>query len=74
MPAERAVLVTVQLDPRFSPGSAIWPLADEARELAELARSAGCQVAAEVAARRHRPVAGTFLGGGKLDEISRSFI
>ena len=72
MPAERAVLVTVQLDPRFSKGSAAWPLADEAREIGELARSAGCQVAAEIVARRHRPVAGTFLGSGKLEEIARA--
>jgi len=72
MAAEHAVLVTVQLDPRFSSGYARWPVADEARELAELARSAGCEVAAEVVARRHRPVAGTFLGLGKLEEIARA--
>jgi len=70
MPAERAVLVTVQLDPRFSKASAAWPLADEAQELEELTRSAGCQIAAELVARRHRPVAGTFIGAGKLEEIA----
>ena len=71
MPAERAVLVTVQLDPRFSKGRGpFWPLADEADELKELARSAGCDVVAELSVRRHQPIAGTFLGGGKLDEVA----
>jgi GTP-binding protein HflX len=69
MPSERAILVTVQLDPRFSRGRALWPLEDEARELQELATSAGCRVAGEIQARRHTPVAGTFLGSGKLDEL-----
>ena len=71
MPPERAVLVTVQLDPRFSKGSAMWPLDDEARELKELASSAGCRVAGALEAKRHVPVAGTFLGGGKLEEIAQ---
>jgi GTP-binding protein HflX len=70
MPAERAVLVTVQLDPRFSKGTARWPLEDEARELRELATSSGCQVAAELGVRRHQPIAGTFLGEGKLEELA----
>ena len=72
MPAERAVLVTVQLDPRFSKGRAIWPLADEAAELNELARSAGCEVVGDIQAKRHQPVAGTFLGDGKLEEIAQA--
>ena len=71
MPSERAVLVTVQLDPRFSKGRSIWPLADEAEELKDLARSSGARVVAEVVARRHQPIAGTFLGEGKLDEIAQ---
>ena len=71
MPAERTILVTVQLDPRFSKGrGAFWPLEDEAGELNELARSAGCNVVAELSVRRHQPIAGTFLGGGKLDEVA----
>lgn len=69
MSSENAVLVTVQLDPRFSKGSAIWPIEDEANELKELAVSSGCKVAAEVSVRRHQPVSGTFIGSGKLDEI-----
>ena len=71
MPTERALLITIQLDPRFSKGRAIWPLEDEARELKELATSAGCRIVGELSARRHRPVSGTFLGQGKLDEIAQ---
>ncbi len=70
MSAERAVLVTVQLDPRFSREVGMWPIEDEARELNELATSSGCQVVGELSAKRHRPVAGTFLGNGKLEEIA----
>ena len=70
MPAERALLVTVQLDPRFSKGGAAWPLADEAQELEELTSSAGCRIVGELSAKRHQPVAGTFLGRGKLEEIA----
>ena len=60
MPAERAILVTVQLDPRFNRGSAVWSLEDEADELKELVISDGCQVAGEVLVKRHEPIAGTF--------------
>ena len=70
MPGERALLVTVQLDPRFEPSRIIWPIEDEAAELRELASAAGCRVVGEVTARRHTPVAGTFLGEGKLEEIA----
>ena len=48
----------------------MWPLDDEARELRELAGSSGCAVVGEVIAKRHRPIAGTFLGSGKLEEIA----
>jgi len=70
MPTERAVVVSVELDRRYAPGGAIWPLADEAQELHELARSSGCQIVGELTARRHRPIAGTLLGAGKLDELA----
>lgn len=72
MPSERALLVTVQLDPRFSKGHTSWSLEDEAGELKELVSSAGCRVVGEVAARRHEPVAGTFVGRGKLEEIAQA--
>ncbi len=72
MPAERALLITVQLDPRFSKGRALWSLDDEAQELRELAVSSGCRIVGEVAARRHRPMPGTYLGSGKLEEIAAS--
>ncbi len=71
MSSERAVLVTVELDPRFSKGSKAWQLADEANELRELTLSSGCRVIGEVSARRHQPVAGTFLGSGKIEEIAQ---
>jgi len=69
MPSERALLVTVELDPRFG-GSDAWSLEDEAQELRELAVSSGCQVAGEVTARRHQPVSSTFVGSGKLEEVA----
>lgn len=72
MPAERALLVSVQFDPRFARGGAAWSLEDEAQELEELAGSAGCRPIGAVTARRHEPVAGTFLGRGKLEEIARA--
>jgi len=71
MTGERAVLVSVELDPRFSKNRAMWLLEDEAKELSELTISSGCRVVAEVSARRHQPVAGTFLGSGKLEEIAQ---
>ena len=70
MPPERAMLVIVQLDPRFSKRRGMWPIDDEAQELKELAASAGCRIVGEVMARRHQPIAGTFLGSGKLEEIA----
>ncbi len=72
MPSERALLISVQLDPRFSKGSQCWPLEEEAQELQELAVSAGCRVIGTLTAKRHQPVAGTFLGSGKLEEIAQA--
>ena len=70
MPAERALLVTVQFDPRFARVGA-WTIDDEAAELRELARGAGCQVVDEASAKRHEPVAATLLGSGKLEELAQ---
>ncbi|OGX16728.1 MAG: GTPase HflX [Omnitrophica WOR_2 bacterium GWF2_63_9] len=67
---ERALLVVIEFD-RRKPGRAhhAWSLSDEASELEELARSAGCEVAGSVPVRRHDPIAGTLIGSGKLEEI-----
>lgn len=70
MPAERAILVTVQLDPRFAQGGSHWQMEDEEQELKELTTSSGCRIVGEVSAKRHQPIAGTFLGRGKLEEIA----
>jgi len=70
MAAERALLVTIQLDPRFADGRSRWRLEDEEQELKELTTSSGCRIVGEVNARRHQPIAGTFLGRGKLEEIA----
>ena len=71
MPAERAVLVTVELDPRFAGRQPSWSISDEAQELNELVASAGCPIVGAVNAKRHRPLPGTFLGSGKLEEIAQ---
>jgi len=65
---ERALLVAVQLDRRYGPS---WPVEDELRELEELARSAGPRIVGGIPVRRHTPVAGTFIGSGKLQEIAQ---
>ena len=62
---ERAVLVAVQFD-RERGG---WPLADEVRELEELARSSGCTVEDVIQVRPDRPNAPILIGSGKLEEI-----
>ncbi len=72
MASERAVLVTVELDPRFSRDPLSWSLDEESSELKELASSAGCRVVGEVTARRHAPIPGTFVGSGKLEEVAQA--
>ena len=66
---ERALIVTVELD---ADRRGSWTLEDEQAELGELVHSSGCEVVGEVAARRHVPVAGTFIGSGKLEEIAKA--
>lgn len=69
MPRERALLVCVEFDSRHRHAGA-WPLAQEAGELRELAVSTGCHVVGETSIHRHDPVAGTFLGTGKLEALA----
>ncbi len=64
---ERALLVAIEFDYRYGP---VWPLEDERRELEELATSAGCEIVGHIDVRRHTPVAGTYIGSGKLEEIA----
>ena len=45
------------------------PAADVIEEFAELARSAGAGVVAELRARIHRPNAATLIGSGKVEEL-----
>ncbi|MBI3010133.1 MAG: GTPase HflX [Candidatus Omnitrophica bacterium] len=66
---EHVLLVTVQLDARFAHDGPDWAPEDESQELQELATSAGCRVIGQVVVKRHQPVAGTFLGSGKLEEL-----
>ncbi|MDP3703624.1 MAG: GTPase HflX [Candidatus Omnitrophota bacterium] len=70
MSLERAILVTIQLDSRFAHDTTPWQLGDELQELRELATSSGCRIVGELSTRRHQPIAGTFLGQGKLEEIT----
>lgn len=61
--AERAVVAAVRLpESRFDP-------ADPFGELTSLAEQAGAQVVGELSQRLARPVAGTYMGVGKLDEL-----
>ncbi len=59
---ERAVLVSVDTG-EFDVDSSLV-------ELSELARTAGAQVICEMTQKREAPEAGTYLGRGKLDELS----
>lgn len=59
---ERAVLVSVDTG-EFDVDSSL-------RELTELARTAGAEVICEMTQKREAPEAGTYLGKGKLQELS----
>ncbi|MEL6739426.1 MAG: GTPase HflX [Planctomycetota bacterium] len=61
--AEKAVLAAVRL-----PGSNYDPR-DPFGELRELATQAGATIVGEVEQHRNAPVAGTFMGRGKLEEL-----
>jgi GTP-binding protein HflX len=61
--AERAVVAAVRLpESRFDP-------ADPFGELTALAEQAGARVVGELVQRLERPVAGTYMGVGKLEEL-----
>ena len=66
IPRERAILVGVHLPLAWAGG-----LGGDADlpELARLTDTAGADVAGQLEQRRHRPVPGTFLGKGKLEEL-----
>ncbi len=68
---ERTLLVTIKFDSERHGG---WTMADELRELGELARSAGCDVVGTVPVKRHEPISGTLIGSGKLEEIAQQVI
>ena len=68
---ERTLLVTIEFDRERHGG---WTMADELRELGELARSAGCDVVGTVPGKRHEPISGTLIGSGKLEEIAQQVI
>ncbi|MDQ7013000.1 MAG: GTPase HflX, partial [Planctomycetota bacterium] len=62
--AERAVLAAVRLpDSRYDP-------ADPFGELTALTEQAGARVVGELEQRLERPVAGTYIGSGKLRELA----
>lgn len=62
---ERVFLIGVELKSRDS-----WEVADSLAELAELATTAGAQVAGHGVQKLAAPVAATFIGSGKADEFA----
>lgn len=66
MPAERALLVGAQLkDQRDG-----WDIEDSLSELAQLARTAGLEVAGQTWQRLQRFHASTLIGSGKVEELN----
>src|SRR5262245_1149706 len=61
--AERAVLAAVRLP------EDIYDIQDPFGELKALAEQAGATVVGELSQRLERPVSGTYIGTGKLDEL-----
>lgn len=62
-PVENALLVAID-----RPGTA-WAVRDSLEELARLAESAGVEVVGSVTQKLAHPLAGTYLGKGKLQEV-----
>jgi len=66
LPAERAILVGVQLAKN---ATGAWDVTDSLAELAELARTAGLAVVGTATQRLNVPRATHFIGKGKMQEI-----
>lgn len=66
-PAQRACIVGVHID---SAEQQSWSLADSLAELRELARTAGVQVVAEVTQTLKEANPATFIGKGKVSELT----
>ncbi len=64
---ERALLIHVRLTDRAYRDS--WPVEDSARELEELARSAGLQAIDRISVNKDRPTPNLLVGKGKAQEI-----
>jgi GTPase len=63
-PLERVVLAAL-----FLPGTDKNLFDEDLQEMTQLCRTAGASVEQILVQKRDRPVAGTFMGGGKLEEI-----
>ncbi len=64
---EKALLVTLKL----KHDNALWRAEEKARELAELAKSSGAEVAQEIIVTRENPTPNYYIGKGKAEEIAR---
>ncbi|HEY8902014.1 MAG TPA: GTPase HflX [Chthoniobacterales bacterium] len=64
--SERAILVGLEQQ-----GVSHWDLEDSLQELAQLAATAGAEVAEVVVQKLEKPTAATYIGKGKAEEIAR---
>jgi GTPase len=64
-PTEHALLVAIDRPDRA------WEVRDSLEELARLAESAGVEVVGSVTQKLPHPLAGTYLGKGKLEEVKQ---
>ncbi|NLE43225.1 MAG: GTPase HflX [Chloroflexi bacterium] len=70
-PEERALLVGVELyEPGVTLSNVEWPVADSLAELERLAETAGLVVVGHLTQRLERPNSATFIGAGKVAELS----
>ena len=74
-PVEHGLLIAVDWRPptpaseNGAPEAASWAIADSMEELARLTETAGIEVVGAVTQKLSRPVPGTYVGKGKLQEI-----